>query len=205
MSVSHARRRRGAAAVASVSLLAAGLAATAPGASAVSGSISYHCSYEGPGEFDLPVILDTNAPARMAVGQTVQLTATSSAVLPGDEAKAAYDTGARSLDGSLIARAAFGTAAAAIVQTIPRTSLGDQAVAQPVTLTAASAAFSYTAPSTPGAHPPNGPRGPNQGRGCQEKLQAPATGKRNTTRSLSAGMRMVISDAGAGAPSRCGS
>lgn len=150
MSVSHTRGRRGAVVAVSVSLLTAGLTATAPGAAAVSGSIAYECDYDGPGSFVLPVVLDTTAPARMAVGQTVQLTATSSAVLPGAEAKTAYDTGARSLDGSLTARAAFGTAPATISEAIPRTSLGDQTVAQPVTLTAASAAFSYTAPSTPG-------------------------------------------------------
>lgn len=145
------RVRRSAAAGLSATLAAVGLAATAPAAESASTSLTYTCDYEGPGSFEMPVVLDTNAPARMTVGQVAQVTATASAVMPGAEAKAAYDTGARSLDGSLTARTALGTVAATISQPIPKTSLGDQTVAaQPVPFSAASAAFSYTAPSTPG-------------------------------------------------------
>lgn len=132
--------------------MAAGLAATAPVAGAVSATLSYACTYtDGPGAFTLPVVVNTNAPARTTVGQTVQVIATTSAVLPGDEAKTAYDAGARSLDGSLTTRAAFGTAAATLSQVVPRTDLPGQAVATPASFTATSAAFSYTAPLSPGS------------------------------------------------------
>ena len=146
------RGRRGAAAIVSVSLLAAGLAATATGASAVSGSIVYACTSPDLGGFTLPVVLDTNAPARMVVGQSSQVTMTASAVLPGPEAKEAVTTwAATEFDGTWVVKATFGTAAADITQTIaPRAQLGPQAVETAVPFTAASTPFAYVAPTTPG-------------------------------------------------------
>lgn len=146
------RGGRCAVAVLALSLTAVGLSAGVPGAGAVSPSIVYACAYEGPGTFDLPVTLDTDVPSRMTVGQVAQVTATASATLPGTEAKAAYDgLSARSLDGALVSRAAFGLQAATVDEAISRTSLGDQSVlATPVGFAASSTAFAYTAPATPG-------------------------------------------------------
>lgn len=152
MSVSHTRRRRGAAAVVSLSLTAVALGAVTPGAAAVSGSIAYACTSPDLGSFTLPVVLDTNAPARMVVGQSSQVTMTASAVLPGPQAKDAVTTwAATEFDGTWVAKASFGTAAADITQTVaPRASLGPQTVETAVPFTAASAPFAYVAPATPG-------------------------------------------------------
>ena len=154
-SLVRTRVRRSAAAGLSATLAAVGLAATAPAAESATTSIPYSCTSAdlGSSPFTLPVVIDSNAPARMAVGQSAQVTVTSSAVLPGDRAKFAYDPplSARSLDGSWTLKATFGTAPADVPQTIPRTSLGDQTVATPVPFTASSPAFVYTAPTTPGA------------------------------------------------------
>src|ERR687898_2955523 len=77
------RRRGGAAVVVSLSLAAAGLAAAPPGAGAVSASIAYDCTADGLGTFTLPVVLNTDAPARMSVGQTAEVTITAGGRLPG--------------------------------------------------------------------------------------------------------------------------
>ena len=144
------RGRRGAAAVVSLSLAAAGLAASAPGAGAVSTSIAYSCTSTSLGGFTLPVVLDTTAPARMAVGQSTQLIVTASATLPADKAQQASATGATQFDGSWVAQATFGTAAASVTQNIPRTQLNSQVVATAAPFTAASGAIGYVAPTTTG-------------------------------------------------------
>lgn len=144
--------RRSAAVGLSATLAAVGLAATAPGAGAVSPSIAYVCTSPDLGSFTLPVVLDTNAPARMVVGQSSQVTMTASAVLPGPEAKEAVTTwGATEFDGTWVVKASLGTAAADVTQTIaPRAQLGSQTVETAVPFTAASTAFPYVAPTTPG-------------------------------------------------------
>lgn len=153
MSTSRVRThvRRSAAAGLSAILAAMGLAATAPGAGAVSPSIAYECTSPDLGSFTLPVVLDTNAPARMAVGQSSQVTMTASAVLPANRAKyASTNWAATQFDGSWVVKATFGAAAADITQTIPRVQLGDQAIETAVPFTASSTPTSYVAPTTPG-------------------------------------------------------
>lgn len=145
------RGRRNATAVLSLTLAAAGLAAAAPGAGAVSPTIAYNCTSPELGDFTLPVVLDTTAPARMAVGQSAQVTMTASAVLPGDKAKLASTSFfATQFDGRWHAEATLGSASANVVEAIARTPLGDQTVATPVPFPAISSAFPYTAPTTPG-------------------------------------------------------
>jgi hypothetical protein len=146
------RSRRGAVAVLSISLTTAGLVAGAPSAGAVSSSIAYACTADGLGPFTLPVVLDTNAPARMVVGQSTQMIVTASAVLPGAEAKEAVTSwSATEFGGSWILGASFGAAGADITQTIaPRAQLGAQTVETPVPFSASSAPFTYVAPATPG-------------------------------------------------------
>lgn len=142
--------RRCAAAALAVPLAVAGLAAGAAGAGAVSASIAYSCIADGLGAFTLPVVLDTNAPARMLVGQSAQVTLTASAVLPAGRAKLASGTPATAFDGSWVASATFGAAAADVPQTIARTPLGDQTVATAVPFAASATPFTYVAPVTPG-------------------------------------------------------
>src|SRR5918993_937133 len=145
------RRRGGAAVVVSLSLAAAGLAAAAPGAGAVSASIAYDCTADGLGTFTLPVVLNTDAPARMSVGQTAEVTITAGAVLPGAIARKLASGPATDFDGVWTLSATFGTSAASVRQTVPRTRLGDQSVATAVPFTATSGPMTYTAPATPGA------------------------------------------------------
>ncbi len=149
--VQSTRRRGGAAVVVSLSLAAAGLAAAAPGAGAVSASIAYDCTAEGLGTFTLPVVLNTDAPARMSVGQTAEVTITAGAVLPGAIARKLASGPATDFDSVWTLSATFGTSAASVRQTVPRTRLGDQSVATAVPFTATSDPMTYTAPATPGA------------------------------------------------------
>lgn len=146
------RVRRSVTAALSISLTAVGLGAVSVGAEAVSGSIAYACTSPDLGSFTLPVVLDTNAPARMAVGQSSQVTTTASAVLPGPAARDAVTTwSATEFDGTWVVEASFGTAAAEITQAIaPRAQLGGQTVETAVPFTAASTPFAYVAPTTPG-------------------------------------------------------
>lgn len=146
------RGTRSAAVVLSLTVTGAGLAAGASGAGAESAAVVFSCGYAAPGEFDVSVVLDTDAPSRMTVGQVAQVTATGSAVLPSSEARAAYDLGARSFDGVLRTSATFGALPAASVdQTLTRTSLGDQSgSATAVAFSSSSTALAYTAPTTPG-------------------------------------------------------
>src|SRR5688500_4511643 len=102
----------------SAALAAVGLAATAPAAESASTSIAYSCASVDLGPFTLPVVLDTNAPARMTVGQSAPVTLTASAVLPGAVAKAAASQPATAFDGAWTVGAMFGTSDAAFPQTI---------------------------------------------------------------------------------------
>ena len=136
------------------SMAAVGMVATASAAQATSASIAYACTADGLGTFALPVVLDTNAPARMSVGQSAQVTLTADAVLPGDTAKAAASRPATHFDGSWTATVGFGTvftAPATVPQSIGRTDLRDQTVPTAVPFVATSAPFTFTAPSMPGA------------------------------------------------------
>ncbi|MFC7360618.1 Ig-like domain-containing protein [Nocardioides astragali] len=144
--------RRSAAAGLTATLATVGLVATAPAAESASTSISYTCTAPdlGPDSFTLPVVLDTNAPARMAVGQSVPVTVTASAVLPGAVARAAALRPATAFEGAWTLSATFGTSVTAVPQTIARTSLGVQTTPTPVPFTAGSAPITYTAPATPG-------------------------------------------------------
>ncbi|MCY7402891.1 MAG: Ig-like domain-containing protein [Nocardioides sp.] len=154
MTITHLRTRvRLAAAVGlSTSMAAVGMVAAVPAAHAASTSIAYACTADGLGGFTLPVVLDTNAPARMVLGESAQVTLTASAVLPAALAKQAVMAGATEFDGSWVAKASFGAAAADVTQTItPRAQLGPQTVETAVPFTAASAPFTYVAPATPGA------------------------------------------------------
>lgn len=156
MPASRATTRGGRATVVllSLSLTGVGLGALAPGAGATSPSIAYACvtSAELGGSFTLPVVLDTSAPARMAVGQSAQVALAASATLPADQAQRASVTfGATQFDGSWVAKATFGAAPADITQAIGRAQLGPQTVATAVPFGAASTPFAFVAPTTPGA------------------------------------------------------
>lgn len=146
-------RGRGAVALLSLSLTAVGLTSGVPGAGAASPAIDYACTVEGlTGPFPLPVVLDTDAPGRMAVGQAAQVTMTASAVLKAPQAQEASTAfGATQFDGSWVVNATFGAAAANPTQTLARTQLTDQTIAHDVPFAASSAAFSFVAPSTPGS------------------------------------------------------
>jgi hypothetical protein len=144
------RFRRGVAAGISVAVGAFGIVAVAPSAQATTGVVTYACT-STVGAFDLPVEIDTDAPARMQVGAAASLIATSMTSLPAAQAKLAYDVlNARSFDGTVAAKATVGSAAADINQAIPKTTIPDQAIATAVPFTATSAAIPFVAPATPG-------------------------------------------------------
>ena len=143
------RFRRGVAAGISVAVGAFGIVAVAPSAQATTGTVTYACT-SVLGAFDLPVEIDTDAPARMQVGASASLIAKSMTALPAAQAKLAYDEDARSFDGTVAAKATVGSAAADFNQAIPKTTIPDQAIATAVPFTATSAAMPYVAPATPG-------------------------------------------------------
>lgn len=152
MTASHIRTRirRGVATGVTVAVGLLGTVAVAPTAQAASGTLIYRCTGAADA-FDLPVVIDTNAPARMYTGEKADIVVTASSALPADQAKTAYDTqGARSFDGTLVAKVTIGAAALDVSHAIAKTPMPIQATATQVPFAATSAALPFTAPATPG-------------------------------------------------------
>ena len=142
------RLRRGVAAGISLSVTAFGVAAVAPSAQAAA-TVTYTCSGFGD-PFSLPVALDTNAPAKMYIGEKADIVAKADTALPATLAKTAYDTfGKRSFDGTVTAKATVGTTNVDVPHAVPRTTIPDQTTATAVPFTATSGALPFTA-ATPG-------------------------------------------------------
>lgn len=149
------RVRRSAVAGLSATLAAVGLTAGGMGAEAVTGNLTYTCSSPELGAFDLPVVLDTNLPTRMTVGQSVPRSMTLNAVMPADRAQYAADTwSAQAFNGTMTAEAVTGLAPTPVdvTSTIGRHGLqGSGLVIGDVPFSAISPTSTYTAPATPGA------------------------------------------------------
>lgn len=144
------RTRATATAVAGI-MTAGGFAAMAIApANATTGQVTYACSALGQ-NFDLPVEIDSDAPAKVYVGETANIKVSTMTALPGSLAKQAYDApvNARFFDGTSKANGAvrMGTGPATAVtvdQSIPETEIPDQATATDVPFTAtASAAIPF--------------------------------------------------------------
>lgn len=132
-----------------VVLSGGGLAVVAAPAHAETGPVSYTCPVAGQ-NFQVSVNTDSNAPAKMYVGDTANVVVDSDVVLPGEMAKLAYDQlQARSFDGTVAAQTTFAGAATTITEAIPTTSLSDQTTATPVPFTATAAAVPFK-PAAPG-------------------------------------------------------
>lgn len=128
-----------------VVLTGGGLAAVAAPAQATTGSVIYNCTGGGQ-TFDLPVEIDSDAPAKIYVGDTANIKVSSKTSLPGALAKTAYDApnDARFFDGSIAGNGAVkigaGQPTAVVVnQAIPETAIPDQATPTAVPFTATSA------------------------------------------------------------------
>lgn len=123
-----------------VVLAGGGLATVAAPANAETGAISYTCPVAG-NNYQVSVNTDSNAPAKMYVGDTANVVIDSDVILPPEMAKLAYDLlQARSFDGTVAAKGTFSGAEIAATETIPTTSLGDQTTATAVPFTAIAAA-----------------------------------------------------------------
>ncbi|MEO5666326.1 MAG: Ig-like domain-containing protein [Nocardioides sp.] len=123
-----------------VVLTGGGLAAVAAPANAETGAVNYTCPVAG-NSYQVSVNTDTNAPAKMFVGDTATIAVDSDVVLPPEMAKLAYDLlQARSFDGTVAAKATFSGADLTATETIPTTSLGDQSTATAVPFTAIASA-----------------------------------------------------------------
>lgn len=119
------RARRAAAAVSSGALALVAFAAVPPAAEAVSPSIGYACTGDGLGTFQLPVVLDTNAPSRMIVGQSTQVIVAVKATLAAAQVTSARKSSATTVEANLTARTTFGTANVEPLLDVPRTQMGD--------------------------------------------------------------------------------
>jgi len=135
-----------------------GLAAVAAPANATTGSVEYTCTtdpLDPTKSFKLPVTIDSDAPAKLYVGETANIKVSSASVLPGALAETAYDGGARFFDGSIAGngtvRIGNGQPAAVVVnQTIPETVILEQTTAKDVPFTATSASAIPFNPTTLG-------------------------------------------------------
>ncbi|UUZ58432.1 hypothetical protein LP418_19920 [Nocardioides sp. B-3] len=109
-----------------VVLTGGGFAAVAAPASAGTGAVNYTCPVAG-NNYQVSVDTDSNAPVKMYVGDSTNVTIDSDVVLPPEMAKLAYDLlQARSFDGTVAAKGTFSGAPVLATETIPTTSLGDQ-------------------------------------------------------------------------------
>jgi hypothetical protein len=135
-----------------------GLAAVAAPANATTGSVEYTCTtdpLDPTKTFKLPVEIDSDAPAKVYVGDTANIKVSSKTVLPGALAKPAYDGGARFFDGSVAANGTvkIGTGSplgVPVNQTIPETAIPDQTTATDVPFTATTASAIPFKPTTLG-------------------------------------------------------
>lgn len=137
-------------------LAGGGLATVAAPAQSTTGSITYTCTAAGQ-TFDLPVEIDSSAPAKVFVGETANITVSSKSALPGSLAKTVYDApiGARFFDGSIAANGAvkIGSsqpAGVVVNQAIPETVIPDQATPADVPFTATSTTAIPFKPATLG-------------------------------------------------------
>jgi hypothetical protein len=142
-----------------VVLTGGGLAAVAAPAHATTGSVEYTCTdpLDPTKTFKLPVEIDSDAPAKIYVGDTANIKVSSKTVLPAALAKTVYDApiGARFFDGSVAGNGTVkvgnGQPAPVVVnQVIPETPIPDQATATNVPFTATSASAIPFKPATLG-------------------------------------------------------
>jgi hypothetical protein len=127
-----------------------GLAAVAAPANATTGSVTYACTAAGQ-SFDLPVVADSNAPAKMYVGESVTPVITAATALPGSLAQLAKQAlGAESFDGTVVANGALNGTPVPVNQAIPNTVLGDQTTPTNVPFTASGPAPLPLKPGAPG-------------------------------------------------------
>lgn len=141
-----------------VVLTGSGFAAFAAPAQATTGSVTYTCTdpLDPSKTFPLPVEIDSDAPAKVYVGETANIKVASKSALPGALAKTAYDgVGARFFDGSIAGNGAVkignGQATAVVVnQSIPETAIPDQTTATDVPFTATAASAIPFKPTTLG-------------------------------------------------------
>ena len=127
-----------------------GLAAVAAPATAATESVTYSCTAPGETPFDLSVIADSNAPAKMYVGDSVTPVITAVSALPGSLAQARQVLGAESFDGTVVANGALNGTTVPVSQTIPNTPLGDQTTPTNVPFTASGPAPLPLKPGAPG-------------------------------------------------------
>lgn len=126
-----------------------GLAAVAAPVHAVTESVNYSCTVDGQ-PFDLAVVADSNAPAKMYVGDSVTPTITAATALPGSVAQAKQLLGAESFDGTVVAKGALNGTTVPVNQTIPNTALGAQTTPTSVPFTASGPAPLPLKPGAPG-------------------------------------------------------
>lgn len=133
-----------------VVLAGGGLATVAAPVHAATENVNYSCTADGQPSFDLPVIADSNAPAKMYVGDSVTPTITAATSLPGSLAQARQALGAASFDGTVVAKGALNGTTVPVNQTIPSTALGDQTTPTSVPFTASGPAPLPLKPGAPG-------------------------------------------------------
>jgi hypothetical protein len=147
---SSVRTKRAFATGLAVVMTGGGLAAVAAPVHAATESVIYSCTTADGQTFDLSVIADSNAPARMYVGDSVTPTITAATALPGSLAQANQALGAESFDGTVVARGALNGTPVLVNQTILTTPLGAQTMPTDVPFTAFGPAPLPLKPGAPG-------------------------------------------------------
>lgn len=112
--------------LAALALVAGSTALVASPAGAVSTTLSYNCTLTSPpaGPYVFTAVIDTDAPATLVPGQTVNLTTTSLVTVPVAAADALRGFGAKSVDGTADATGTVNNVARPTPLTIPRTATG---------------------------------------------------------------------------------
>lgn len=131
-----------------VVLTGGGLAAVAAPANAATGPQPYSCSYDGQ-SYSVGVDTDSNAPAKLAVGDSADVVVNSRVTFPSALVEALYADGARSFAGTIAASGTVNQAPLTINEAIPSTPLGNQMPPVAVEFVATSGALPFKG-SVPG-------------------------------------------------------
>lgn len=121
-----------------------------PGAQATTGSVIYSCSAAGQ-TFDLPVVIDSNAPARIPAGDTVPTTLTAQTALPGSLAKLAKEgLAAESFTATIAAPVTVSGTQIPAEHTVTSTQLGDQSAPEGAAVPFQATGVAQLRSTTPG-------------------------------------------------------
>ena len=109
--------------VATAALITAGAATLASPVTAATGNVDYDCNNVLTGPFVATAVIDTDAPAELATGQTVPITLSTSVVVPAEVVTDLRDAGIATVSGTGTANGIVDGAPRQATLTVPSTAV----------------------------------------------------------------------------------